>query len=225
MLSPDLLQLGRWAVRYYHHPPGEVFAALLPVLLRKGVAATGAATRRYTITHSGSKALRDGKLRQGAEAGSPALHAAVRAGRTQRVRPGGKLHRLASHRPGPGGKGLDPGDLRTGMSRTRAGRVRSCSGPHRGAADRRGRHPRCGQHIQRDTARGRHGQWQDGSLPGGRCGHVGSGSPGSYPGAGDRPYTATGGHLSPTNPPSPVRAAFEPQRPPETECLGGGPGG
>src|SRR3569833_2832427 len=36
LLGPDLLALGRWAAHYYHHPIGEVFAALLPSLLRQG---------------------------------------------------------------------------------------------------------------------------------------------------------------------------------------------
>ncbi len=37
-VPPDLLELSRWAQRYYHHPPGEVFATLLPVLLRRKAA-------------------------------------------------------------------------------------------------------------------------------------------------------------------------------------------
>jgi primosomal protein N' (replication factor Y) len=39
LLSADLMDLAGWAQRYYHHPPGEVFTALLPVLLRQGRAA------------------------------------------------------------------------------------------------------------------------------------------------------------------------------------------
>lgn len=39
VLPQDLLQLLEWASRYYHHPLGEVLAAALPVLLRKGQAA------------------------------------------------------------------------------------------------------------------------------------------------------------------------------------------
>ncbi|MDQ2695178.1 MAG: primosomal protein N' [Pseudomonadota bacterium] len=36
VLAPDLLELACWAQEYYHHPPGEVFAAFLPTLLRQG---------------------------------------------------------------------------------------------------------------------------------------------------------------------------------------------
>jgi primosomal protein N' (replication factor Y) len=36
VLSAELIELLEWARRYYHHPPGEVFAAALPVLLRRG---------------------------------------------------------------------------------------------------------------------------------------------------------------------------------------------
>lgn len=36
----EVVALLRWAQRYYHHPPGEVFAAALPVLLRQGEPAT-----------------------------------------------------------------------------------------------------------------------------------------------------------------------------------------
>ncbi len=39
LLSADILALLQWAQRYYHHPPGEVFATALPVLLRQGQAA------------------------------------------------------------------------------------------------------------------------------------------------------------------------------------------
>ena len=36
LLPESLMRLGRWAATYYHHPPGEVWAAMLPVLLRQG---------------------------------------------------------------------------------------------------------------------------------------------------------------------------------------------
>ncbi len=36
LLSTDLLQLAQWASNYYHHPLGEVFASMLPTLLRSG---------------------------------------------------------------------------------------------------------------------------------------------------------------------------------------------
>ncbi|HOB61016.1 MAG TPA: primosomal protein N' [Candidatus Competibacteraceae bacterium] len=36
ILPADVLALLRWAQGYYHHPPGDVFAAALPTLLRQG---------------------------------------------------------------------------------------------------------------------------------------------------------------------------------------------
>jgi primosomal protein N' (replication factor Y) len=36
LVPAALLQLCDWAARYYHHPPGEVFAAAFPVTLRQG---------------------------------------------------------------------------------------------------------------------------------------------------------------------------------------------
>ncbi len=39
LLSEDVFAMLRWAANYYHHPPGEVFAAALPVLLRQGAPA------------------------------------------------------------------------------------------------------------------------------------------------------------------------------------------
>ncbi len=41
VLDSDLMALLSWAAGYYQHPPGEVFAAALPVALRQGKAATG----------------------------------------------------------------------------------------------------------------------------------------------------------------------------------------
>ena len=40
ILPADVLALIQWAQRYYHHPPGEAFAAALPALLRQGEPAT-----------------------------------------------------------------------------------------------------------------------------------------------------------------------------------------
>ncbi|MGF1615212.1 MAG: primosomal protein N' [Gammaproteobacteria bacterium] len=36
ILPPDTLDLLQWSSRYYHHPIGEVFRAILPALLRRG---------------------------------------------------------------------------------------------------------------------------------------------------------------------------------------------
>jgi primosomal protein N' (replication factor Y) len=40
ILPADVLALTQWAQRYYHHPPGEVYATALPALLRQGEPAT-----------------------------------------------------------------------------------------------------------------------------------------------------------------------------------------
>ena len=54
VLSAELTALLEWAWRYYHHPPGEVFAAALPVLLRRG---EPAAPPRWRIAAAGRAAL------------------------------------------------------------------------------------------------------------------------------------------------------------------------
>jgi primosomal protein N' (replication factor Y) len=58
VLPPDVLALLGWAQRYYHHPPGEVFATALPVLLRQGqVAAATPPAPPWRITAAGRQAL------------------------------------------------------------------------------------------------------------------------------------------------------------------------
>ena len=39
LLPPDLTDLATWLARYYHHPIGDVLAALLPVRARRGAPA------------------------------------------------------------------------------------------------------------------------------------------------------------------------------------------
>ena len=56
VLDAVTLELLRWAAEYYHHPPGEVFAAALPVLLRQGRAAH-ADKRRWWLGTAGAAAL------------------------------------------------------------------------------------------------------------------------------------------------------------------------
>ena len=57
-LPADALALLNWAQRYYHHPPGEVFATALPVLLRQGEpAAPPRISPLWRITSAGHTAL------------------------------------------------------------------------------------------------------------------------------------------------------------------------
>jgi len=60
LLPADLMSLLEWAAAYYHHAPGDVFAAALPVLLRQGHTGEVRGVRRYRLTaeadpESGSK--------------------------------------------------------------------------------------------------------------------------------------------------------------------------
>ena len=58
VLPADILALLRWAYGYYHHPPGEVFATALPVLLRQGEPAKHATSAPlWRITAAGHAAL------------------------------------------------------------------------------------------------------------------------------------------------------------------------
>ncbi len=56
LLGRDDLGLLRWAARYYHHPLGEVVAAALPGLLRRGGAAAGATRTCWRLTAEGRRA-------------------------------------------------------------------------------------------------------------------------------------------------------------------------
>src|SRR3569832_1569780 len=53
VIGQDLLALGQWAAHYYHHPFGEVFATLLPALLRRGRPSTEVADRYWRLTAAG----------------------------------------------------------------------------------------------------------------------------------------------------------------------------
>ena len=53
LITADLLALGRWAAGYYHHPIGEVFAALLPTLLRQGKAPVATQEKSWRLTAAG----------------------------------------------------------------------------------------------------------------------------------------------------------------------------
>jgi primosomal protein N' (replication factor Y) len=61
ILTSDVLALMQWAQRYYHHPPGEVFATALPTLLRQGEPALlPTLSPLWRITPDGQSALADG---------------------------------------------------------------------------------------------------------------------------------------------------------------------
>ncbi|HEX5514161.1 MAG TPA: primosomal protein N', partial [Gammaproteobacteria bacterium] len=53
-LPGELLEFALWASRYYHHPPGEVLAAALPVLLRQGAPALPDQTQALQQTPTGA---------------------------------------------------------------------------------------------------------------------------------------------------------------------------
>ncbi|MFU8838341.1 MAG: primosomal protein N', partial [Thiohalomonadaceae bacterium] len=53
VFDPALLGLLRWCSDYYHHPPGEVFAAALPVLLRQDRPATVNGILRWQASEAG----------------------------------------------------------------------------------------------------------------------------------------------------------------------------
>lgn len=54
LLQPGLIKLALWAADYYHHPPGEVFAHLLPSLLRQGRAARRRMQTLWEVTPQGA---------------------------------------------------------------------------------------------------------------------------------------------------------------------------
>lgn len=64
VLPADMMAFLQWAQRYYHHPPGEVFANALPVLLRQGRAAQPPIDRVWQITSVGSQILKTNQLKQ-----------------------------------------------------------------------------------------------------------------------------------------------------------------
>ena len=48
LVPPSIIDLCRWAVDYYHHPPGEIYPVALPVNLRKGRAPLTLGAVSYT---------------------------------------------------------------------------------------------------------------------------------------------------------------------------------
>ena len=56
-LSPELLALGHWAARYYHHPIGDCLHQMLPVALRRNTPPTDAKPQHWQL--AGSAKLED----------------------------------------------------------------------------------------------------------------------------------------------------------------------
>jgi primosomal protein N' (replication factor Y) len=56
LLPAGLLELLEWTASYYHHPVGEVVAAALPALLRRGRAAVAGGEPRWALTPEGRSA-------------------------------------------------------------------------------------------------------------------------------------------------------------------------
>ena len=53
LLDPELMGLLEWSAGYYLHPPGEVIAAALPAILRRGGQAGLEKSVRWRITSAG----------------------------------------------------------------------------------------------------------------------------------------------------------------------------
>ncbi len=53
VLPREALEFALWAGRYYHHPPGEVLATALPVLLRQGADAVPDQDEAFALTAAG----------------------------------------------------------------------------------------------------------------------------------------------------------------------------
>ncbi len=53
LLGPEELKLAAWAADYYRHPPGEVYAAALPVALRQGKGAEVKPLLRWRLSEAG----------------------------------------------------------------------------------------------------------------------------------------------------------------------------
>jgi primosomal protein N' (replication factor Y) (superfamily II helicase) len=77
VLDPVTFDLLRWAAEYYHHPPGEVFAAALPGSLRAGQA-TLATIESWILTAAGRAELESPSNRRAPQ--QRALLAALAAG-------------------------------------------------------------------------------------------------------------------------------------------------
>ncbi len=57
LVPPELMALARWASEYYCHPPGEVFATVFPLELRRGEQARDALEEAWSLTDEGAQQL------------------------------------------------------------------------------------------------------------------------------------------------------------------------
>ena len=57
LVPAELLQLAQWSADYYCHPPGEVFATVFPLELRRGEAARDALEEVWSLTSDGAQQL------------------------------------------------------------------------------------------------------------------------------------------------------------------------
>ncbi|MEN8169422.1 MAG: primosomal protein N' [Pseudomonadota bacterium] len=55
LLNAGMMKLLRWACDYYHHPPGEVFQAALPVMLRQERAANEKGVAHWCLSEAGAR--------------------------------------------------------------------------------------------------------------------------------------------------------------------------
>ena len=65
LLDPDLMANLMWAARYYQHPPGEVFEAALPVILRRAAVLPESGTAALRLTDAGIAAMAQAAARIG----------------------------------------------------------------------------------------------------------------------------------------------------------------
>ncbi len=58
IIDEVLLKMAQWLWQYYHHAPGEVLHAMLPVLLRKGESAAPTPQDMLMLTEEGKQTTR-----------------------------------------------------------------------------------------------------------------------------------------------------------------------
>src|SRR3569623_456390 len=104
VIGRDLLALGQWAAHYYPHPIGEVFAPLLPALLRHGKPSTEVADRYWRLTAAGG--AQDGSRSRWHRARRRSRRAGPRAGAGERAHAAMGCARRRTAPPSNGGDAL-----------------------------------------------------------------------------------------------------------------------